>query len=383
MRGQAGTGVDIAFGAAIALLFLVAVAVSPDDVAPQASPVATLVAAAVTFATIASRRRYPIPALLTAAMAALAARVVADTVPALMVALVVTAYTMAARTGRRTAWPLGCGVAMALYLSGAILGEGGWWAPENLGSLAWVGMAVAFGDATRSRRAYVAEVEERARRAEHSRDEEARRRVAEERLRIARELHDVVAHHIAVINVQAGAAAHVLHSRPDVVGTALAHIRHESDTVVKELGAVVGFLRQPDESSTEPTRGLARLEDLLASMATAGLTVRCHQQGNAYELPTVTDLAAYRIVQEALTNAHKHGTGGAHLTITYRPHAVAIEITNPIHTTTPPSAGGGYGLIGMRERASAAGGVLTTATGPDGAFHVQAVLPSAPNGRQS
>jgi signal transduction histidine kinase len=368
---------DIAFGAAIAVLYFLAVAVGPDDHAAARAPLPTaFLAAAIAFVAIAARRRYPVAALVLAAAGAMAFRIFTDTSPVLMIAVVITAYTMAACTGRRDAWLLGGGLAAALYLAGVLWDDGGWWAPENLGSLAWVGMAVAFGDATRSRRAYVAEVEERLRRAERSRDEEARRRVAEERLRIARELHDVVAHHIAVINVQAGAAAHVLRTRPDEVGTALATIRHESDTVVKELAAVVGLLRQPGESSTEPTRGLARLEDLLASMESAGLAVRRRQDGSAYELPAVADLAAYRIVQEALTNAHKHGAGGADLAISYGPRAVAIEVINPIRAGGQPTAGAGYGLIGMRERASAAGGVVTATTGADGAFHVQAVLPS-------
>jgi signal transduction histidine kinase len=254
-----------------------------------------------------------------------------------------------------------------LFVIGGIFADGGWFAPENLAVFGWTAAATAIGDARRSRRAYIFAVEERARRAEETREEEARRRVAEERLRIARELHDVVAHHIAVINVQAGAAAHVLPTRPEAVGPALAHIRRASDTALKELSAVVGVLR-----NAEPTRGLARLGELLDALAAAGLRVEHTQHGQARELPAVVDLAAYRIVQEALTNAQRHGTGTACLVVTYEPDRVVVEVTNPVG---PPSPGSGYGLVGMRERAAAAGGTVTAGL-DDRQFVVRAELPA-------
>jgi signal transduction histidine kinase len=236
-------------------------------------------------------------------------------------------------------------------------------------------MATAMGDATRSRRAYVAEVEERARRAEQTRKDEVRHCVVEERMRIARELHDVVSHHIAVINVQAGAAGHVLARHPEAAQDALEHIRRASDTVLRELSSVVAVLRQADDLdlTTEPARGLARLPELLTTVRTAGLQVSHRQSGKSRDLPAMVDLAAYRIVQEALTNAHKHGTGTACLNISYLPDSVTVEVTNPVTTLC---TGCGYGIVGMRERAASTGGTLTTQTTPDHRFRLRAALPA-------
>jgi signal transduction histidine kinase len=238
-------------------------------------------------------------------------------------------------------------------------------------------MAIAIGDAIRTRRAYVAAIEERARRAEQSRDEEARRRVAEERLRIARELHDVVAHHIAMINVQAGVAAHVLRTQPDAADTALAHVRSAARTVLDEISTLLGVLRHPDDAEdSEPTRGLARLGGLLDSLAAAGLTVEHRQQGDARELPAAVDLAAYRIVQESLTNAQKHGAGGtAHLSLAFTPAGVGITVWNDAPPVNGHANGSGHGLVGMRERAAAVGGTLRTDR-DDGRFLVEAHLPA-------
>jgi signal transduction histidine kinase len=295
------------------------------------------------------------------------------------VAGLVVAYTFATRTERRRTWQVAGGSIVGVFLVGGFFADGGWWTPEHFGALAWTAAAVALGDATRSRRAYIAEVEARARRAEETREEEARRRVVEERLRIARELHDVVAHHIAVINVQAGAATHVLTTRPEAAGQALLHIRRASDTVLKELASVVGVLRGSDDhdGATEPTRGLARLSEMLDGFAAAGLRVEHQQHGSARELPAVVDLAAYRIVQEALTNAQKYGSGLAQLAVTYAPAAVSITVTNPIAARRPRD-GSGYGLVGMRERAAAAGGTVSADADADARFVVHAELPATP-----
>ena len=175
----------------------------------------------------------------------------------------VITYSIAAHTDRRNGFLCALLTAVVIYLAAVIVGHI-WWRPDALSVTAWVFMAAAVGDATRSHRAYIAEVEERARRAEQTREEEADRRVMQERLRIARELHDVVAHHIAVISVQAGAATHVLERRPDQVGPVLAHIREASDIVLKEISSVVGVLRNPgDQINTEPAPGVVRLPELV------------------------------------------------------------------------------------------------------------------------
>jgi signal transduction histidine kinase len=321
------------------------------------------------------RRVWPMLVLLSTSVATLVYTLVTGAQqPLLMIPLVISAYTVATRIERRRMWLIATTIALPLYLAAVLTSSSSWWAPQNIATLAGIGMATAVGDATSSRRAYVAEVEDRARRAEQNREQEARRRVVEERIRIARELHDVVSHHIAVINVQAGAARHVLRHQPDAAANALEHIRRASDTVLRELASIVGVLRQADDidNGTEPTRGLARLTALLHTVAAAGLHVDHHQHGDAVELPAMADLAAYRILQEALTNAHKHGTGTAQLTVGYTRDEVVLEVTNTARAST---SSGGYGLIGMRERAAAAGGTLTARLEPGNRFRVHATLP--------
>jgi signal transduction histidine kinase len=186
----------------------------------------------------------------------------------------------------------------------------------------------------------------------------------------------VVAHHIAVINVQAGAATHILQRRPDQVAPVLAHIREASDSVLQEIQSVVGVLRGADEpDSTEPVPHLGRLPDLLAGLDAARFPVDFGERGAARELPAVVDLAAYRIAQEALTNAHKHGDGGARLVVEYTPSAVVVEVVNAL-PPGPVRPGSGYGLLGMHERAASAGGTVTADVTGDGRFRVRAVLPT-------
>ncbi len=330
--------------------------------------------AVVAFVAVLARRRRPLLALAIATTATAGAVVQEVRNPGLIVALGVITYSIAAHTDRRRGWICAVAATSVVYLTVVVLNRDAWLRADVLGVFAWVFLAAAVGDAARSHRAYVREVEERARRAEQNREEETRRRVTEERLRIARELHDVVAHHIAVINVQAGAATHILERRPDQVAPALAHIRAASDSVLAEIQSVVGVLRGADEpADTEPVPGLERLPDLLTGLAAAGFAVDHRQRGEPAELPAVTDLAAYRIAQEALTNAHKHGTGTARLTVRHTPDAVAIEVVNALPPGSPP-VGAGFGLLGMHERASSAGGTLTAGV-TAGEFRLHAVLP--------
>ncbi|MEU8662053.1 sensor histidine kinase [Actinoplanes philippinensis] len=341
-----------------------------------APPLATadILGAALAFLTIAARRRWP-RTVLVMVTAGLIGHYHATRHghPLLVLASGFVAYTVAATTGRRTALMLAAGCGAAVYGGYAVV-HGNPVALQSLPTLFFIGMATAFGDATRSRRAYLAEVEERARRAEQTREEEAQRRVIQERLRIARELHDVVAHHIAVISVQAAAASHLLDRRPEQVRPALDLIRHAGDDVLKELSSIVGVLRQSDDPvvNTEPAPGLSRLPALLETVAAAGLRVTVDTTGAERQLPAVTDLAAYRIVQEALTNAHKHGTGSALLSLAWSGRALTIDVGNPPGSERSP--GSGYGLVGMRERATAAGGTLEMREEPD-RFTVRATLP--------
>lgn len=298
---------------------------------------------------------------------------------------VIALYTVAARTDRPTTWRIGLLTMAGLTGVAMLAGPLPWYAQENIGIFAWTGMAAAAGDAVRSRRAFVDAIRERAERAERTRDEEARRRVAEERLRIARDLHDVVAHHIALVNVQAGVAAHVMDKRPDQAKEALAHVRDASRSALNELRATVGLLRQSGdpEAPTEPAPGLGVLEELVDTFRHAGLPVKVIVQlePEAGPLPAAVDLAAYRVIQEALTNVRKHAGSGARAEVSVVRVGPSVEVTVLDDGGAEPSApasepGGGHGLLGMRERAGALGGSCFAGPRFGGGYRVHAILPA-------
>ncbi len=308
--------------------------------------------------------------------------------PVLMLPSAVALYTVAVRTDRRTAWGTAAGSAAVLAGAEIALGPGNWLEPQNFSVLAWAAAAAAVGDAVRSRRAYIAAIEERAERAERTREEEAARQVAEDRIRIARELHDVVAHHIALINAQAGVAIHLAGEIPAPVLGALEHIRDASHEALQELKATVGLLRASDESGVplEPAPGIAQLPELLASFARAGLTVSLELQGEVRPLPPAVDLTAFRIVQESLTNVSKHaGVPTARVQLFFGPEQLAIRVEDDGRTapmrSSYQSQGQGHGLTGMGERAAVVGGTLTAGRDPWGGFRVAADLPLRPGAR--
>ncbi|HEY4018016.1 MAG TPA: sensor histidine kinase [Pseudonocardiaceae bacterium] len=287
--------------------------------------------------------------------------------------------TAVARTNRpRSIW---LGVLSVLVI-GVVTGIGTV-GPENIpnasGAAAFATAAFAIGEASRSRRAYIAEVEERARRAEQSREEEARRRVGEERLRIARELHDLVGHHIALISVQAGVAGHVFDEQPDKAKQAIAQVRTACRSALDELATTINLLRAPDEATapTEPTVGLAQLPALTASFTAAGLPVDQTVDGVARPIPPAVDLTAYRVIQESLTNVHKHaGPAAATVRVSYGPAVLRILVEDDGIGPTDAPLAQGHGILGMRERAVALGGALRTGARPGGGFQVQVTLPA-------
>ncbi|MFJ8105448.1 sensor histidine kinase [Streptomyces sp. NPDC096132] len=294
---------------------------------------------------------------------------------------VVALFTVAATTDRPTTLRAGLITMTALTSAAMLAGPLPWYAQENLGILAWTGIGATAGDAVRSRRAVVQAIRERAERAERTREEEARRRVAEERLRIARDLHDVVAHHIALVNVQAGVAAHVMDKRPDQAKEALAHVREASRSALNELRATVGLLRQSGdpEAPTEPAPGLDRLDELAGTFRSAGLLVEVARTDHDTKLPAAVDLAAYRVIQEALTNVQKHAGPDAKAEVSVVRVGPHIEITvlddGRPEAEESPVTGGGHGLLGMRERVTALRGTLTTGPRYGGGFRVHAILP--------
>jgi signal transduction histidine kinase len=215
--------------------------------------------------------------------------------------------------------------------------------------------------------------------------------VAEERVRIARELHDLVAHQITLANAQATVAAHLFETRPEQTQKSLKELVETTSDALDYLRATVGLLRQSGDSAApaEPAPGLSRLPTLLESFRRAGLEVSVHQEGTVRPLPPAVDLTAYRIVQEALTNVTKHaGTGSAQVRLSWNRRRVTITVTDdgrgalsaPTASTgssalSGPDRAPGYGLIGMRERVTAVGGQFSAGRRPDGGFLVSAQLP--------
>ncbi|GAA2711037.1 sensor histidine kinase [Actinoplanes palleronii] len=323
------------------------------------------------------RRRYPERVLALTTVVTVIGIFAKAPAGGLFITLGVLTYSAALYGTHRRPWIYATLVWTALITAGSLAYFAQWWEPSQFGLFAFIFGGAGAGDSVRMRRAYIAEVTERARQAELTRDQEARRRVMDERLRIARELHDVVAHHIAVISVHAGAADHVLRNQPEKVWPVLAHIRTAADTVLEEIKSVVGVLRDPNElASTEPTPGLDRLPDLLDSLRAMDFPVRFQEHGTSRPLPAMVDLAAYRIAQEALTNAHKYGEGAALLDVTYTEEAVSVEVTNRVAWPRGRRPGSGFGVLGMRERAAAAQGTITAGPTAGGWFRVYAVLPA-------
>lgn len=243
--------------------------------------------------------------------------------------------------------------------------------------IALAAVTVLLGEVVRSRRALAEETRERLRQAESDRQREAAQQVAEERVRIARELHDTVAHSMATIAVQAGGALHVLGERPKDVEFALKAIRDTSKGALQELRATLGILR--DGQEPEQVGGLDRLPALLDAVRAAGVPVTMRVTGRAVPLNPPADHSAYRILQESLTNVLRHAGPQvkALITMVYDPYGVAIEVTDDgVGAVAVAENGGGHGLGGMRERAEAVGGTLTAGPRPDGGFVVSARLPT-------
>jgi signal transduction histidine kinase len=226
---------------------------------------------------------------------------------------------------------------------------------------------------------HLREVEQRAEEAERTRDEVARRMAVEERLRIARDLHDSLTHTISVVNVQAGVAVHLARKRGEDVPPALLAIQEAGAEAARELRTTLGALRSSDDGESG---GLCQLDNLVARARAAGLPVTVTVTGTERALPLEVDLAAYRIVQEALTNVSRHaGRACASVWLHYAPEALAVQVDDDGAGTADGdgtrSAGTGLGLIGMRERVTALGGRLQAGTRDEGGFRVHAELPAS------
>jgi signal transduction histidine kinase len=248
----------------------------------------------------------------------------------------------------------------------------------------WLISAGVMVVASRIWQLHLREVEERAEEAERTRDETARRRAVEERLRIARELHDSLTHSISVIQVQAGVAVHLARKRGEDVPPALLAIQEAGTDATRELRATLSVLRDQDRYGSEDCEGgedcdgsgLGQLDSLVARARSAGLPVSLTVTGARRPLPPDVDQAAYRIVQEALTNVSRHASQAcASVHLQYAQDALTVQINDDGKSVSTMSAGPGLGLIGMRERVSALGGRLHAGPREGGGFQVRAELP--------
>ena len=300
--------------------------------------------------------------------------------PALHFGALIAVYSVAAHTSRRTAAVTGvitlAAVVSVLLVDGdADLAD---WAVNVLTlATAWL-----LGDLLRTQRAYTAEVASRAAQRELQQAEEAHRAVLEERARISRELHDVTAHHVSVMAIQAEAGQALLPGSPDEAAEVFGRIADTARLALGDLRRLLEVLAAEDDAAADGTRapqpGLDRLGDLVEQVRHAGLAVDLHVEGQAAPLPAAVDVSAYRIVQEALTNVLRHaGSARAGVVVRYGSGAVVVEVTDDgapdssAASTDPP----GRGLVGMRERASLLGGSLEAGPRQGGGFRVLATLP--------
>jgi signal transduction histidine kinase len=328
------------------------------------------------------RRSHPRTVVVVAAVCASAAGGFGYLItPVLLAPVMVALYELAVRVPGKTTRLYFLAATASVVVSASVGDRYGYpWVLTILSPFLFLLLPVVLAESARLRRDYLTAVTARAEYAERNREEEARHRVADERVRIARELHDVVAHHLALANAQAGTAAYLARDRPDQVQRILTELTGTTSAALRELKATVGLLRQPGDpnSPLEPTPGLGQLPELTATFAGAGLDVEVTVEGEQQQLSPGSELTAFRIVQEALTNVTKHAnTNTASVRLAYGEDRLTITVTNGAGPATPtsPNPGEGFGIVGMRERVQSAGGQFRAVPHPEGGFTVATELP--------
>jgi signal transduction histidine kinase len=293
---------------------------------------------------------------------------------------IVAMYTVASRCGRPRSVQLGARAGAAFALASLLYFGGD---PQRaVPQLALLGIAWAVGDNLGTRRAYLAELEARAERLEREREEQAARATRDERARIARELHDVIAHNVSVMVVQASAGEELFDSNPQGAREALRAVATTGRDALAELRRLLGVIRPGPDGEEPPAYGpqpgLAALPELLQQVRDTGLAVSLSVDGEPSELPEAASLCAYRIVQEALTNTIKHaGATGAEVGLRYASDALEVSVRDDGHGGAGQvnGTGSGHGLIGMRERVALFGGEVEAGPAPAGGYQVIARLP--------
>jgi len=332
------------------------------------------------------RRKYPVGAFAAATVIGALQVLLTSRPSAADFAVVVLLYTLAAYRPRSVSVP-----GLAVCLLGSVVGVVHW-TPGRLGvlqtvvvgSIMFAGPALlawVLGDSMRYRRAYYASLEDRAARLERERDAQAQIAAATERARIARELHDVVAHNVSVMVVQANGASYALDTEPEKARQALAAIASTGRQALAEMRRLLGVLRSGDgETGLAPLPGIGQLSELLEQTRASGLAVAFTVEGVPGPLPGGVALAAYRIVQESLTNTRKHGgpNASAQVTLRYCEDVLVLRITDDGRGAAAAGDGAGHGLTGMQERVALYGGTLQAGPRPGGGYRVTARLPLAP-----
>ena len=354
--------------------------VSPDGTPrPQGHHLTTLLLLVFPALLMCVRRRWPILVFALACSTFVVAVLLG--VPSLGsgIATTIAAYAFAFRVPRRPTLVVMAAAAAAVVVLALAHTEWESLDPRVFQVGAALAIAAALGDSARSRQEFLHQAQDRAQRAEQTREAEAQRRVSEERLRIARDLHDTVAHQISVINLQAGAASGFVTSQPDRALGALSAIREASRGVLSEIGGLLRYLREDGGSAAAPQLKWEALEALVERMRSAGLEVAIRTEGDLSRVSGRTSMTAYRVVQEGLTNAHKHGRGGiAQLGIAVAAQRITISVENPVAGEVSSAAsrtfGTGLGLIGLRERVAVLDGTVST-TSERGRYRLRVELP--------
>ena len=373
-------GADIGLAVGLALLALVDLALSSDATSwGGRGPLQVCLALGCTLP-LAWRVRYPIATVvvITAAGGLLVAVAAPHQAPfEVFIGSVLASYSISAHTAGGRRW-LGLGLMFGVGLPFMVAADSNGMASGNaLAPIAWLTGAWAVGAIIRGRRLRTAELELLTAELAQQRDLQAQAAVAVERGRIARELHDVVAHNVSMMVVQAGAADRVLEGDQPDVRRALAAIAGTGRETVDEMRLLLGVVRSDEGDGLSPQPGLADLDQLVSNVRSAGLHVDLRVEGERSPLSPGVDLSAYRIVQEALTNVLKHAESATvEVTVRYANDAVQVEVCDD-GRPREPTAGGGNGLIGMRERVAMLGGEFRAGARRDGGFAVFARLPIA------
>jgi signal transduction histidine kinase len=321
---------------------------------------------------LAARRRFPVPVLAVTLTATVAYLLLGYPYGPIYLSLAI-AFFSAVIAGHRTAAWLVAGAGFATYFGLLYLLDR---RPRpTLASMAahaaWLLVVLVVAEVIRIRR-------EQIREAQRTRLAESRRQASDERLRIARDLHDVLGHHISLINVQAGVALHLIDEHPEQARTALSAIKQASSDALREMRSVLGVLRQADEEAPrQPAPSLSRLDDLVSRTSAAGITVRAQVHGQPRPLPAGIDSAAYRVVQEALTNVSRHAPAAtATVQLSYGARELIVQVDDDGRGgPSEDTSGSGSGIPGMRERAAALGGRLEAGRMPYGGFRIRATFP--------